>query len=203
MKTRVFLPLLVALALPGAPGLGADPQPDIRELKLRDWEPRSMMVTKTTPVEKPMFPVIDMHNHLGAGKALLTPERVRRHLAEMNAAGVRTVVNLDGNLPPEELEKVYHKNAERILFGLASADAAPAPVSAPPAAPELHVQPTDDFEVTGTGSAAAWQKANWEPLHRRTKDGQPHETRVKVLYSKTGLYVLVDAADRKITATIR
>ena len=30
-------------------------------------------------------------------------------------------------------------------------------------------QPTDDFEVTGDGSAAAWEKAEWEPLHRRDR----------------------------------
>src|SRR6059058_2014684 len=79
-----------------AVGTAADPPGDIRELKLRDWEPRSMMVTKTTVVEKPRFPVIDVHNHLGGGKARLTPQVVKRYLTEMNAAGVRTVVNLDG-----------------------------------------------------------------------------------------------------------
>lgn len=97
---------------------------DIRELKLRDWQPRSMMVTKTTIVEQPMFPVIDVHNHLGSvGDALLmdlkhhlgsvggvgddklmqfkqrstlTPERVNKYLTEMDQSGVRLVVNLDG-----------------------------------------------------------------------------------------------------------
>src|SRR5207244_13484176 len=57
---------------------------------------RSMMGTKTTVVEKPMFPVIDMHNHLGGGKDRLKPEVVKRYLTEMNEAGVKTVVNLDG-----------------------------------------------------------------------------------------------------------
>jgi predicted TIM-barrel fold metal-dependent hydrolase len=71
-------------------------QDDIRELKLKDWEPRSMLVTKQTIVETPRFPVIDVHNHLGGGKDRLTPERVARYLEEMDAAGVRTVVNLDG-----------------------------------------------------------------------------------------------------------
>ena len=46
-------------------GFAAD---DIRELKLRDWEPKSMLVTKTTIVEQPRFPVIDIHNHLGGGR---------------------------------------------------------------------------------------------------------------------------------------
>jgi predicted TIM-barrel fold metal-dependent hydrolase len=446
MKTTL-LPVVMALALTGGPALGADPPADIRELKLRDWEPRSMMVTKTTVVEKPMFPVIDIHNHLGGGKEQLTAERVRRYLTEMNEAGVRTVVNLDGGwgdrltetlqaldqahpgrfltfalinfdgiddddwgqreakrleegfkagakglkfhktfglryrykngklvaiddpkldpvwemcakhkrpvvihiadpaafftpldrnnerwhelndnpgwlfygdqfpkrqilldqlhrviakhpkttfvnthfgnnaedlasvaekldkypnmyvdidariselgrqpyatrkfflkypdrimfgtdtpprrdafriyyrfletddeyfdcsashhrqgfwniygiyLPPEVLEKVYHKNAER-LFGLAAADTRPTP-------PELHVKATDDFEVTGDGSAVAWKKVDWQPLRRRTKDGASYETQVKLLHSKSGLYVLANAADRKITATIK
>ncbi len=74
----------------------AEPQDDIRELKLRDWQPRSMMVTQETSLEKPKFPAIDVHNHLGGGKQTLSPERVAKYLVEMNAAGVRTVVNLDG-----------------------------------------------------------------------------------------------------------
>jgi predicted TIM-barrel fold metal-dependent hydrolase len=86
----------LALFLTSARICMAQPSGDIKELKLRDWEPRSMMVTKTSVVEKPRFPAIDVHNHLGGGKAVLTSERVERYLAEMNAAGVRTVVNLDG-----------------------------------------------------------------------------------------------------------
>ena len=69
---------------------------DIRELKLRDWEPRSKMVTKTTILDKPLFPVVDVHNHLGGGKDRLTSATVARYLTEMNEAGVKTVVNLDG-----------------------------------------------------------------------------------------------------------
>jgi predicted TIM-barrel fold metal-dependent hydrolase len=71
-------------------------QEDIKELKLRDWEPKSMLATKSTIVETPRFPVIDIHNHLGGGKQYLTAERVGRYLTEMNEAGVRTVINLDG-----------------------------------------------------------------------------------------------------------
>lgn len=69
---------------------------DIRELKLKDWQPKSMLKTKVTRVEKPMFPVVDVHNHLGGGKDRLKPEVVARYLEEMNEAGIRTVVNLDG-----------------------------------------------------------------------------------------------------------
>ena len=58
--------------------------------------PVSMLVTPSTEVAKPRFPAIDVHNHLGSGKTHLTPERVAAYLTEMNEAGVRTVVNLDG-----------------------------------------------------------------------------------------------------------
>jgi predicted TIM-barrel fold metal-dependent hydrolase len=69
---------------------------DIRELKLRDWAPKSMLVVESHEPAKPRFPAVDIHNHLGFGKATLTPERVAAYLTEMNEAGVRTVVNLDG-----------------------------------------------------------------------------------------------------------
>ena len=90
-----LLPAFALLVLPPT-AMAADPPADIRDLKLKDWEPRSMMVTKATVVEKPMFPVVDVHNHLGGGKDRLTPQTVQRYLTEMNEAGVRTVVNLDG-----------------------------------------------------------------------------------------------------------
>lgn len=453
MRAR-FLLLCPALLAGPVSGRPADQPDSIRELKLRDWEPRSMMIAKTTVVEKPRFPVVDVHNHLGAGKDRLTPEVVRRHLAEMNAAGVRTVVNLDGGwgdrlretlaaldeahpgrfltfalvnfdgiddpdwgsrearrleesfragakglkfykwfglghrykdgrlvpvddpkldpvweacarhkrpvvihvadpaafftpldrfnerwhelnsnpgwlfygdkfprrqdlldqlhrviarhpkttfinthfgnnaedlasvadkldrypnmyvdvdariselgrqpyaarrfflkyqdrilfgtdtppkrdayrvyyrfletddeyfdcsashhrqgfwniyglyLPEAVLDKVYRKNAERVLFSLGGEEAkADAPKAE--ATKVLRIRATDDFELSGDGSAKAWEKTAWEPLSRRTADGLPYETRVKVLYSKKGLYVLMDGTDRKVTSTIK
>jgi predicted TIM-barrel fold metal-dependent hydrolase len=96
MKGRVFAwPVLFMSAGWISIGL-AQSADDISQLKLRDWQPRSMLKTKQSIVEKPAFPVIDVHNHLGGGKDRLTPERVKNYLAEMDAAGVRTVVNLDG-----------------------------------------------------------------------------------------------------------
>jgi hypothetical protein len=67
--------------------------------------------------------------------------------------------------------------------------------------PVLKVRPTEDFAVTGKGDHAAWEKAGWVGLRRRQPDGHPYETRVKVLYSRTGVYLLMDGADRKITTT--
>ena len=89
------LAMLIYLA-PANVSPAAEPEPDIRELKLREWQPRSMLVTKKSEPERPKYPAIDVHNHLGGGKQTLTAERVAGYLVEMNAAGVRTVVNLDG-----------------------------------------------------------------------------------------------------------
>ncbi len=66
----------------------------------------------------------------------------------------------------------------------------------------LTVRRTEDFAVTGRGDSPAWEKAPWEPLHARAAGGHPYQTRVKALYSQAGLYVLMDARDRTITATM-
>lgn len=440
--------LLACLVLsPSLPA--ADPLADIRELKLKDWQPKSMLVTKTTVREKPMFPVVDVHNHLGGGKDRLKPEVVKRYLTEMDEAGVRTVVNLDGgwgdrlketlaaldeahpgrfltyalvnfqgiddagwsereakrleegfklgakglkfhksfglstrfkdgtllkiddpkldpiwtacatygrpvvihiadpaafftpldrfnerwhelnqnpgwlfadpkfpkredlldqlhrviakhpkttfvnthfgnnvedlaavaekldkypnmyvdidariselgrqpyaarrfflkyqnrimfgtdttprrdafriyyrfletddeyfdcsashhlqgfwniygiHLPPEVLEKVYRGNAERVLYGLKTDEEKAKLVKR-----EMAVKPTADFEVTGDGSNAAWKAAAWEPLHKRGTKGANYEAKVKALYSKKGIYFLMEGTDTKLTATM-
>jgi predicted TIM-barrel fold metal-dependent hydrolase len=434
----------------------AEPKDDIRELKLRDWQPRSMLVAKATAVDRPKFPAIDVHNHLGTGKQTLTPDRVSGYMAEMNEAGVRTVVNLDalwgdklketlaaldeshpgrfltfaqlnfdgidsdawsqrerdrleesfragakglkfhkslgltiryknGNLmrvddpkleaiwemcakhqrpvmihtadpaafftpldrfnerwhelnehpawlfhgsrfprreelleqlervvaghakttfigahfgnnvedlaavgrwldrypnfvvdldariselgrqpytarrffikyqdrilfgtdttprreafriyyrfletddeyfdcqashhlqgfwmiygidlPAEVLAKIYHQNAERLLFAAAQtkvSDAMPDTTNRT-AAKELHVKRVEDFNVTGDGSAKAWKAVPWESLTRRGGAGADYDARVKVVYSQTGLYVLMNGSDRKVTATM-
>ena len=67
--------------------------------------------------------------------------------------------------------------------------------------PSITVAATADFEVTGTGNHAAWQPVAWTSLPPR-QPGHPYETRIKLLYSTTGLYVLMDATDKKLTATM-
>ena len=448
MGRCIFITPILVLTL-GFVSFGlAQESEDIKELKLRDWQPRSMMKTKETVVEKPAFPVIDVHNHLGGGKDFLTPERINRYLTEMDAAGVRTVVNLDGDwgdqlsqtvalldeaypgrfltfalldfdgiddenwgqreaerleksfqagakglkihkslglyyrykngklmpiddpkldpvwnmcakynrpvmihtsdpaafftpldkynerwhelnahpnwlffgdqyparselheqrnraiakhpkttfmcahfgnnpedlatvgkwldqypnmvididariselgrqpytarkfiiqyqdrimfgtdttprrdayrmyyrfletddeyfdcasshqrqgfwmiygifLPKDVLEKLYHKNAERILFGLQG-------TLSESAAKVMRVRRTDDFTVDGSGNASAWKDVPWESLHPRTANGHPYKTRLKMLYSESGLYVLMEAEDRTLTVTMK
>ena len=68
--------------------------------------------------------------------------------------------------------------------------------------PKLSVRPVDDFEVTGKGEHAAWQKAEWVALRRREPQNHPYDTRFKIVYSTTGLYFLMDGTDRKLTSTM-
>jgi len=61
------------------------------DLKQLDWKPVSQMVVKETKIDKPRFPVIDIHNHLGK------LELMEKYLQEMREAGVIKCVSLDGN----------------------------------------------------------------------------------------------------------
>lgn len=72
-----------------------------------------------------------------------------------------------------------------------------------PVRPQLSVKLIDDFDVTGAGDHAAWRTTPWTALRRRQADGHPYESRFKLLYSDTGLYVLMDATDRTLTATMK
>jgi len=78
------------------------------ELKLKDFKPRSMLRVPQTLIERPRFPVIDMHAHLTWSKnvrsgvsvgeeitAFSTPEAL---LPVMDRKGVRTLVNLTGGV---------------------------------------------------------------------------------------------------------
>lgn len=90
------------------------------------------------------------------------------------------------------------------LLCVAGLSAVPPLTQAPAQAqrPQLTVKPVDDFEVTGAGDNAAWRTTEWTQLRRRQPDGRPYDTRVKMLYSDTGVYVLMEGSDRKLTATM-
>jgi hypothetical protein len=74
----------------------------------------------------------------------------------------------------------------------------------PPAvtAPAYRVASVVDFVVDGRGSAAAWAKAAWASLTPRVAADGAYPTRFKMLYSSTGLYVMMDGEDRALTATM-
>lgn len=84
-----------------------------QDLRLLDWEPKSQMVVKETIVEKPRFPVIDVHNHLR------DLSKTEEYLEEMDKAGVWRVVSLDGqsagDFYKKHLEVSHSVSRERFI----------------------------------------------------------------------------------------
>jgi len=81
---------------------------------LKDFHPRSKLVTKTTRVDRPRFPVVDAHNHLaepfGGG---WDHKPLSELLDRLDEAGVTHYVDLDGGWGEEILggHLDYFKNA--------------------------------------------------------------------------------------------
>ncbi len=73
--------------------------------------------------------------------------------------------------------------------------------SAPSTLVETTVKKCDDFQVTGDGTNAAWKKTEWVKLNARPNSKHDYQSQFKMLYSDTGIYVLFDGADKKLTAT--
>ena len=66
-------------------------------MKLEDFKPQPKLVTKRTRVDKPKFPVIDAHNHLGEPFGGGWDQKPLRELLDrLDEAGVTHYVDLDG-----------------------------------------------------------------------------------------------------------
>jgi len=84
----------------------------------------------------------------------------------------------------------------------------------------VKVKFTTDFSITGNGSAANWEEANWNnitqrsdktlqneswniPPERLMMEAPSNNTYFKILYSKKGIYCLYKCEDSLITATLK
>lgn len=56
-----------------------------------------------------------------------------------------------------------------------------------------------DFTINGKGDNAEWTKAKWIHLAKLDTGGRNYESKFKILYSTTGIYLLVSGEDDKIT----
>ncbi len=63
----------------------------------------------------------------------------------------------------------------------------------------LLVRSCSDFEITGRGDHAEWNKPEWQSLTKLDAGGKDYDTRFKILYSSTGIYVLFRGVDDRIT----
>lgn len=72
---------------------------------LSDFHPRPTLVTRASTVERPRFPVIDAHNHLGEFGGRWDQRPARELLDVLDEAGVRAFVDLDGGWGEALLER--------------------------------------------------------------------------------------------------
>ncbi|HWK07226.1 MAG TPA: carbohydrate-binding family 9-like protein [Puia sp.] len=70
-----------------------------------------------------------------------------------------------------------------------------------PAKETLLIHKCPDFTVTGKGDNPSWDKAAWNPLQKLDSGGLAYESKFKILYSATGLYILFNGDDQKITTS--
>jgi len=67
----------------------------------------------------------------------------------------------------------------------------------------ITVKRTNDFQVTGDGSNANWNKTDWVNLIKRDNPNISYQTKIKLLYSDSGMYCLYNCEDKKITSTLK
>ncbi len=81
-------------------------------LLLKDYMPRSTLVLEENIVEKPCFPAIDAHNHLGLWEGKWRIGDVERLVELMDYCEVRAIANLDGKWG-DTLKKNLERYEER------------------------------------------------------------------------------------------
>lgn len=67
----------------------------------------------------------------------------------------------------------------------------------------LGIESTSDFNVDGKGSNRQWEKASWVQLQQIDSGVLNYDTRIKMMYSPKGIYVLFSGKDKKITSPYR
>lgn len=89
-------------------------------MNLSDYKPLSRLVTRQTPIERPRFPVIDAHNHLGMFGGNWQDKPVSELLARLDEVDVRVYVDLDGgwgeSILENHLDAIKSKAPERFLM---------------------------------------------------------------------------------------
>ena len=67
----------------------------------------------------------------------------------------------------------------------------------------ITIKKCQDFKITGKGNSDFWNSTEWINLVQRRQNPPIYKTKVKVLYSETGIYFLFDCEDKKLTSIIK
>lgn len=67
----------------------------------------------------------------------------------------------------------------------------------------ITIHKSQDFKITGSGSSEFWKAAEWTDLVLQDQNSSIYKTKVKVLYSESGIYFLFDCEDTKLTSTMK
>ena len=95
-------------------------------MKLEKFDPVCAAVLKKTEIEKPAYPVIDFHMHMGKmllGESYETKYDTKEYVRELQDAGVVCAVNMDGYFG-KDLEKMQKKQEgfEEMFFNFMQLD---------------------------------------------------------------------------------
>lgn len=90
------------------PGRAVNTEPGQADLRLHEFQPRSLLRTPQRRIERPCFPVIDAHNHL-AGHHWEDHQRpVSDLLEQLDSADVSLLIDLDGGWG----ESILHRHLD-------------------------------------------------------------------------------------------
>jgi hypothetical protein len=67
----------------------------------------------------------------------------------------------------------------------------------------ITVKKCQDFKITGDGLSDNWKSTGWVNVVQQGSDPSVYQTKVKVLYSETGIYFLFDCEDKKLISTMK
>jgi len=67
----------------------------------------------------------------------------------------------------------------------------------------ITIKKSQDFEITGNGSSDNWKGTEWINLVQQDQNTSVYKTKVKVLYSGTGIYFLFNCEDKKLTSSMK
>jgi hypothetical protein len=88
-------------------------------------------------------------------------------------------------------------------MGISTALLAFAVLTSAAASDTIPVLRTADFTPDGRGSASAWERAEWHAMPRVGEKVSDYESRFRILYSETGVYLLFHGTDAKVTSQYR